>query len=811
MAHLFHFCDSLPRQPYIDMRPEFSFAEDNLGLITAAVTLPNCVPSSVRLVKGQKGWRTERAAMKDAAFQCYAALFQAGLLNDNLLPLTHGWEDDVGQSDNLPAMITVDLQMKPLNQMAKAWSAPDLHQTRILVQKESHCTSDQLSMTLTTPIRITQAPPLTLYWDTENTFTVVIEAAISWKSFGSDSLDSLREITQLLHQSTHSDYSTSEGTDFVVLFGPDIAVEQLPDWLAANRGRKNALDVFREGQTEVNGFIRASFLYGSPHIFCNWHTSVDSENENALEIECIPLLRRRNFEARNTLSNKSTKLDTSDAARTHRLIARDCTVDALGFNYARFSLLIPAILQHVEAYTVAYQLQKTVLARVGIKDARHIVTAITAPSANWITDYQRYEFIGDAVLKFTTSVQLYADHSNWPEGYLSKRRDSIVSNTNLARAALSRGLELYILTDMPKRRKWSPPRISDAAQSDDKRELGMKVLADVTEALIGAAFLDSGLQAARSCINVFVSEIRVTEPEIASSLTNHGMRTGALEAESLIGYQFLNKILLLEALTHPTYGTNTTTESYQRLEFLGDAVLDVLIVTHLSQCKPALSQGQMTRLKAALVNANLLGFICMSFSMVRDIVRIEENDHDIFTEVRDAEKVQLWRFMRHQSKDIVRAQKTCNERYSQHSTEIQRRLNEGVSYPWAQLARLNPEKFYSDIVESIIGAIFVDSQGSLSKCQQFADRIGLGSYARRMTEKPFDVVHPRDSLQQLAGSTKVEFAVDPDDNDSSLFRCGVSIGGTKIVEVDGCMSRDGAVVVGADAAATILSAKTNIS
>jgi hypothetical protein len=58
-------------------------------LITARVALPNCLETSLRTVAGRKEWRTERAASKDAAFQAYAALYEVGLLNENLLPFSH--------------------------------------------------------------------------------------------------------------------------------------------------------------------------------------------------------------------------------------------------------------------------------------------------------------------------------------------------------------------------------------------------------------------------------------------------------------------------------------------------------------------------------------------------------------------------------------------------------------------------------------------------------------------------------------------------------------------------------------------------
>ena len=49
------------------------------------------------------------------------------------------------------------------------------------------------------------------------------------------------------------------------------------------------------------------------------------------------------------------------------------------------------------------------------------------------------------------------------------------------------------------------------------------------------------------------------------------------EAESRIGYEFQNRSLLIQALTHPSYGSDHHTPHYQRLEFLGDAVLELYV------------------------------------------------------------------------------------------------------------------------------------------------------------------------------------------------------------------------------------------
>ena len=56
--------------------------------------------------------------------------------------------------------------------------------------------------------------------------------------------------------------------------------------------------------------------------------------------------------------------------------------------------------------------------------------------------------------------------------------------------------------------------------------------------------------------------------------------------EQLIGYRFHQRAYLIQAFTHASYSYNTITDCYQRLEFLGDAVLDYVITRYLYEVRP---------------------------------------------------------------------------------------------------------------------------------------------------------------------------------------------------------------------------------
>ena len=69
-----------------------------------------------------------------------------------------------------------------------------------------------------------------------------------------------------------------------------------------------------------------------------------------------------------------------------------------------------------------------------------------------------------------------------------------------------------------------------------------------------------------------------------------------------LSWEFSDKGLLLQALTHPSYVKNSLTHCYQRLEFLGDAILDYLITCYIYHQFPDYSPGKITEMRSALVN-----------------------------------------------------------------------------------------------------------------------------------------------------------------------------------------------------------------
>ena len=73
-----------------------------------------------------------------------------------------------------------------------------------------------------------------------------------------------------------------------------------------------------------------------------------------------------------------------------------------------------------------------------------------------------------------------------------------------------------------------------------------------------------------------------------------------------LGYNFKNANLLETALTHPSFGGDHHVPHYQRLEFLGDAVLELAISRYLYFEFPEIDEGKLTRIRAGLVREETL-------------------------------------------------------------------------------------------------------------------------------------------------------------------------------------------------------------
>jgi ribonuclease-3 len=92
--------------------------------------------------------------------------------------------------------------------------------------------------------------------------------------------------------------------------------------------------------------------------------------------------------------------------------------------------------------------------------------------------------------------------------------------------------------------------------------------------------------------------------------------------EGALGYRISDGTLLAAALTHGSYSSeNSGVPDYQRLEFLGDAVLEVAVTRYLYEQFPTSTEGEMTLLRAGVVSEPALASVAREWG-VSELIRL---------------------------------------------------------------------------------------------------------------------------------------------------------------------------------------------
>lgn len=197
---------------------------------------------------------------------------------------------------------------------------------------------------------------------------------------------------------------------------------------------------------------------------------------------------------------------------------------------------------------------------------------------------------------------------------------------------------------MDGRRTWYPHGITLLAgkgsrtqeqQAAQQQALGDKTIADICESLIGAALLthlhngrgstsqlDESVKAVTRIVvnenhtflkwNDYYAEYAQHLPKYQTTSTNASERDLAAKVELEHQYRFGYPRLLRCAFTHPSMPKGQEgIPSYQRLEFLGDSLLDMTAVRYLAIYYPTKDPGWLTEHKMAMVSNKFLGALCV--------------------------------------------------------------------------------------------------------------------------------------------------------------------------------------------------------
>ncbi|KAI9055853.1 hypothetical protein LZ554_000792 [Drepanopeziza brunnea f. sp. 'monogermtubi'] len=829
VAHLYHFCAKIPQSAYVDRRPEFTCSEES-GLSRAEVVLPLSVDQTVRVAQSLRPWKSEKNAIKDAAFQAYVALYKAGLVNDNLLPnlgidiVPHDLRSSA-DGDSRASLEKVKEQYNPWRDFACAWkTAEKWYQYTVRFEDLD------FAMLVPAPLAVRKIEPITLYWDRTTAFNLY---------FKSNSYPAVPEAPPIGTEHTWALLKSAFGSrfqvekkpfalQFVVDYGtPLIDLMGVKDTQPYELGPSSGL--IRDKDDRNVAYLFQELLPGKPDIklvqkpYQDYEDSADSPH---VSVTRLP--------SRSDFFRKPPPTNDAPSKKPYSTVLplTRCTEDKMPRNLYQFGRFIPSIMYRLEKIFLATLLTKTILKDIQIQDLNGIVTAITASSASdeshyenikYEANYQRLEFLGDTILKMCTSVQLMAQYPLWHEGYLTELKGRIVSNSCLYAAAIENGLDRFIITKQFSGHKWRPTHVDDLLAMgtdhvDKPRTMSSKIPADVVEALIGACYEDGeiGFEKPLQCLKIFIP--RIDWQPLAQSQSLLFQRAPCVELpqtlrilEDMLGYEFNNKGLLVEAVTHASY--NLGSASLERLEFLGDAILDYLVVERLMQTEDGtfISHVKMHLIRTALVNADILAFLCMEFHATQEVIDLEvQPDGGSPQERPKMATLPLWKFMRHTSPAIAAEQQVAAKLHDLLAPKIRDAFDGGENYPWALLARQQAPKFFSDLVESLIGALYVDS--GLDACRQFLERLKIWSIYRRLRSGDMEVYNPKEELGILAAAERVEYKVStppdkPEGEESRGLVCRVFVGEREVVCVQDGVSKVEIETRGAEEAVRILRAE----
>ncbi|CAG0879138.1 unnamed protein product [Darwinula stevensoni] len=255
-------------------------------------------------------------------------------------------------------------------------------------------------------------------------------------------------------------------------------------------------------------------------------------------------------------------------------------------------------------------------------------------------------------------------------------------------------------------------------------QIGDKAIADSIEALIGAYLLRGGLSGAAQVLKFF--GLTVENPE---TLLNEDplldknwkllplLLDDVCGIQKFLGYKFMNPHYLLQALTHPSCTRNRATRCYQRLEFLGDCIVDFLITAWLYDLDEQLDPGQLTDLRSALVSNCTLGTIVAKNKFHTQLLHHSPALHRAI-------------------ESFIRAQEDNKWELDQWSLIGEEDTGE--------VKDIKVPKVLGDVFESLVGAIFLDSGLSLQKvwyCIYPLMKDKIESYVKDTPKHPIRKLH----------------------------------------------------------------------
>lgn len=323
----------------------------------------------------------------------------------------------------------------------------------------------------------------------------------------------------------------------------------------------------------------------------------------------------------------------------------------------------------------------------------------------------------------------------------------MLCNSNLFNVATDAALDLpqYVRSQTFNRRTWYPEGMvlsmgkgageEPAYHGLGKHQLGKKTIADVSEAIIGACIVtmrgernkfDLGIRAISKLVSSedhqieswdeFVQLYKADAPEWPRDVQDPVARDMAGKIKDRMGYTFRYPRLLRSAFTHPS-DQHTPVPNYQRLEFLGDAVLDMVCINWLFNKFETRNPQWLTEHKMAMVSNKFLAAVAVVLG---------------FDKFISATTTKLLM-------DISRYAEQVRSVISMSGNQLRRDF-------WTEINE--PPKALSDLVESYLGAVIVDSDFDYGQAKSFFEKHILWFFEDMEVYDGFANKHPTTFLHK---------------------------------------------------------------
>lgn len=376
-------------------------------------------------------------------------------------------------------------------------------------------------------------------------------------------------------------------------------------------------------------------------------------------------------------------------------------------------------------------------------------------------NYERLEFLGDAVLKVLASIVAFSGNPLGHEGPLTRTRDALVSNQYLCDRSISLGFQnVLALTGASIKPKSWPFFL--ACPQKSCTDMSEKLLADCIESLIGLYFVHGGLKMSAQLL-VSLQIIPELQGVLGSNFFNNPLATiGCTTAdnrtcsphiakiEKLLGYSFKKKGLLVDALTHKSY-RGTHVRSYERLEFLGDAVMGYVILKNFYNDYPNLDPAELTLLREPALSNELFARVTCEYGFQKYLW------HDSFALENELSK----------SANAF-AEESSNENICE---------------------TLSVSKVLGDILESIVGAVVVDQNMTFDVADELVHRLmknALDRFANPLTMGHHPVTAMNQALQaQYKHAPEIVYEETHKEGVNEVTNCTVLMNGVAVGSCEG--------------------------